>query len=179
VARRPGPVRTGDGFLGLIAESGLADLPGAEVLIVPGGNRAGLTDCLQDADLLRWLREVDAHSRWTCSVCTGSLVLAAAGLLSGRRASTHWRARDALGPWGVTYSPDRVTVDGKYMTSAGVAAGIDMGLALCGELAGRTVGEAIELSMQYDPAPPFGTGDARRCATPERVRIVEEGLRRG
>jgi transcriptional regulator GlxA family with amidase domain len=178
VARQQGVVRTGDGFLGLNADAAISDVDEADILLVPGGHPRGLKSALADVDLLSWIKRIDVKSRWTCSICTGSLILGAAGLLAGRAASTHWRARDVLARFGATYSPDRVTVDGKYMTSAGVSAGIDMGLALCGELAGRDLAEAIELSMQYDPQPPFGTGDPARFATPERIRLIETGLRR-
>ena len=137
----------------------------------------GLTATIPDPEVQAWIKEVDATSRRTCSVCTGSLILGAAGVLDGRKASTHWRAKAALARFGAEYSPERVTIDGKYMTSAGVSAGIDMGLTLCGELVGRDMAEAIELSMQYDPLPPYGTGNAERFATPERVAMIENALR--
>lgn len=178
VAKRAGPVRTGDGFLALHADADITSVRTADILIVPGGHGRGLMTIMPDPAVHTWIREVDATSRWTCSVCTGSIILAAAGVLGGRKASTHWRAKAALGRFGTEYSPARVTKDGKYMTSAGVSAGIDMGLALCGELVGREVAEAIELSMQYDPAPPFGTGDAERFATPDRVQLIENVLRK-
>ena len=177
VGMNAGPVRTGDGMLGLIADAGIDDVRQADIVIVPGGNRRGLTRMVADTRLQAWIRDVDSSSRWTCSVCSGSLILGAAGVLAGRRASTHWRVEAALARFGAVYSPARVTIDGKYMTSAGVSAGIDMGLMLCGELAGREIAEAIELSMHYAPEPPFGTGDPRRFATPERIRIIEEVLR--
>jgi transcriptional regulator GlxA family with amidase domain len=176
VAKQAGPIRTGDGFLALNADFALADLDNMDVLVIPGGHPRGLRAAIADTDLHAWIKAIDQTSRWTCSVCTGSLILGATGLLKGRKASTHWRAKDVLSRFDVTYSPDRVTIDGKYMTSAGVSAGIDMGLTLCGELAGREFGEAIELSMQYDPQPPFGTGDPT-TATPDRVTLIEERLR--
>jgi transcriptional regulator GlxA family with amidase domain len=178
VARQAGPVRTGDGFLALGADAAIGDVHDADVLIIPGGHPRGLKAAIDDAELRSWIKQIDANSRWTCAVCTGSLILGAAGVLSGRKASTHWRAREALARFGVSYSSARVTVDGKYMSSAGVSAGIDMGLALCGELAGREMAEAIELSLQYDPQPPFGTGDPERFATSERIGLIESALRR-
>jgi len=174
VSREAGPVRTGDGFLALNADAQFDDIGEADLLIVPGGNVRGIRAVLGDPATLDWLRVIDATTRWTASVCTGSLFLDAAGLLTGRRASTHWRARAML----ANYSPERVTIDGKYWTSAGVSAGIDLGLLLCAEIAGREVAEAIELSMQYDPQPPFGTGDFTSAATAERVAIIERELRR-
>lgn len=177
VAKKVGPIRTGDGFLALHADADIASVHAADILLVPGGHTRGLAATMPDPEVQAWIREVDATTRRTCSICTGSLILGAAGLLNGRKASTHWRARAALARFGAEYSNERITIDGKYMTSAGVSAGIDMGLALCGELAGRDVAEAIELSMQYDPMPPFGTGDAERFATPERVHLIENVLR--
>lgn len=177
VAKTAGAVRSGDGFLALHADVDIREVREADILIVPGGHRNGLMRTLTDPELLTWIRDIDMKSRWTCSVCTGSLILGAAGVLAGRKASTHWRAKDNLPRFGATYSSARVTIDGKYMTSAGVSAGVDMGLELCGLLAGRDIAEAIELSMQYQPRPPFGTGDAEAFATPERVRLIEEVLR--
>ncbi len=171
VGRRAGPVRTGDGFLALNADTGINDEIEADMLIVPGGNRAGVQREMGEERVLGWMAVLDAVTNRTCSVCTGSLLLGAAGLLEGRRASTHWGARDYLGHFNATYSPERVTEDGKYMTSAGVSAGIDLGLRLCAEIAGREMAEAVQLSMEYDPKPPFDAGDFRR-ATPERLAMV-------
>jgi transcriptional regulator GlxA family with amidase domain len=171
VGRVAGPVRTGDGFLGLVADTGINDEIEADMLIVPGGRRAGVQRELGEERVLGWMAVLDEVTTWTCSVCTGSLLLGAAGLIEGRRASTHWGARDYLGRFGATYSGERVTRDGKYMTSAGVSAGIDLGLTLCAEIAGREMAEAVQLSMEYDPAPPFQAGDYRN-ATPERVAMV-------
>ena len=171
VAREAGPVRTGDRFLALHADAAIADEPGADLLILPGGERGAIRREVGDPALLDWVRRVDQRSRWTASVCTGSLILAAAGLLKGRRASTHWGARDYLPHFGAAYAPERVTVDGKYWTSAGVSAGIDLGLRLCAELAGRETAEAVQLSMEYDPEPPFEAGRFED-APPERLAQV-------
>ena len=171
VGLRAGPVRTGDGFLGLHADTGINDEIEADILIVPGGRRAGVQRELGEERVLGWMAVLDEVTKWTCSVCTGSLILGAAGLIEGRRASTHWGARDYLGHFNATYSAERVTEDGKYLTSAGVSAGIDLGLVLCAEIAGRAMAEAVQLSMEYDPAPPFDAGDFRK-ATPERLAMV-------
>jgi transcriptional regulator GlxA family with amidase domain len=177
VAKAIGPVRTGDGFLALHADADMRSVQAADILIIPGGHRRGLAATIPDPEIQEWVRTVDAGSRWTTSVCTGSLILGAAGVLKGRTASTHWRAREALARHGVQYSAQRVTIDGKYMTSAGVSAGIDMGLTLCGEIAGPEVAEAVQLSMQYDPQPPYGTGDYEKAATADRVALIENVLR--
>jgi len=171
VGRRPGFVTTGDGFLGLSCDTGIEEERTADMLIVPGGRRAGVQSVMGDMALLQWLAATDATTKRTCSVCTGSLILGAAGLLEGRRASTHWGAREYLSPFGATYSSERVTEDGKYMTSAGVSAGIDLGLRLCAEIAGREMAEAVQLSMEYDPEPPFAAGNFKD-ATPERLAMV-------
>ena len=177
VGKTTGPVRTGDGFLALQADSDIASQEYADILIVPGGHRRGLAAVMTDTKIHAWIRLIDAGSQWTTSVCTGALILGAAGVLKGRKASTHWRAKSALARHDVAYSPARVTIDGKYMTSAGVSAGLDMGLTLCADLAGRELAEAIQLSMQYDPQPPFDTGNPIIAATAERVALVETALR--
>ena len=171
VGRRAGLVRTGDDFLSLRADSGIDEESEAFMLIVPGGKGDAVRRELGDEALRLWLAAIDATTRRTCSVCTGSLILGAAGLLKGRRAATHWGAREHLARFGAEYSDERVTRDGKYWTSAGVSAGIDLGLTLCAEIAGRETAEAVQLSMEYDPDPPFSAGNFRE-ATPERVAMV-------
>ena len=171
VGRRAGQVRTGDDFLTLHADSGIDEEAEAGMLIVPGGQRDAVRRELGDEALRAWLKALDAVTTRTCSVCTGSLILGAAGLLEGRRAATHWGARDYLGRFGATYSGERITEDGKYLTSAGVSAGIDLGLALCAEIAGRDMAEAVQLSMEYDPDPPFTAGNFAD-ASPERIALV-------
>ena len=171
VAPAAGPVRTGDGFLALHADAAIAEVAAADMLIVPGGQALAVRAQAQDTALHAWLKTIDEHSRYTCCVCTGSVILAAAGLLNGRRASTHWAASAYLPRLGAIYSAERVTIDGKYVTSAGVSAGIDMGLLLCAELAGADIAEAVQLSMEYDPQPPFDAGN-REHAPPERVALV-------
>jgi transcriptional regulator GlxA family with amidase domain len=176
VGNAKGPVKTGDGFLTFQIDADIDSETTADLLIVPGGGKTGLLKTIADERVLSWIRRVDRSTEWTCSVSTGSLILGAAGLLKGRRASTHWRAKDALAGFGCDYLDARVTTDGKYMTSAGVSAGIDMGLRLCAEISGNDIARAVQLSMQYDPQPPFDTGSLER-ATDECVRFVEGYLR--
>lgn len=173
VGKRQGSVRTGDGFLALHADSATASETEAGMLIVPGGERGAVRRELEDEELRGWIARIDSTSTRTCSVCTGSLILGAAGLLKGRRASTHWAARDYLKHFGAAWSGERVTEDGKYLTSAGVSAGIDLGLRLCAEIAGRETAEAVQLSMEYDPDPPFATGSFE-SVTPERLALVQK-----
>ena len=110
-----------------------------------------------------WLRAADQASTWSTSVCTGSLILAAAGLLAGRRATSHWMALEELGSLGATPVSDRVVFDGKYVTAAGVSAGIDMALTLAGRVSGEETAQAIQLMIEYDPQPPYDAGSPDRA----------------
>ena len=161
VAEHPGPVRDEEGSLIVSARAGLADVPRPDVIVVPGG--PGQASQMQDGAVHAWLRAADQASTWTTSVCTGSLILAAAGLLGGRRATTHWLAADELGQLGATPVRERVVFDGKYVTAAGVSAGIDMGLALAGRIAGDETAQAIQLVIEYDPEPPYDAGSPDRA----------------
>jgi transcriptional regulator GlxA family with amidase domain len=155
-AHSPGPVLNEKGTLRLIADAALSDIQRPDVVVVPGG--PGQNAHMADAALLDWLRAADKHSAWTTSVCTGSLLLAAAGLLRGHRATTHWLAMDKLTVLGAIPTVERVVVDGKYVTAAGVSAGLDMALALAGKLAGQAVAQMIQLALEYDPQPPYQAG---------------------
>jgi len=161
VAEHPGPVRDEEGSLVVSAGAGLADVPRPDVIVVPGG--PGQASQMQDGPVHEWLRAADHASTWTTSVCTGSLILAAAGLLAGRRATTHWLAMDELGQLGATPVGERVVFDGKYVTAAGVSSGIDMGLALAGRIAGDKTAQAIQLVIEYDPEPPYDAGSPDRA----------------
>ena len=161
VAEHSGPIRDEVGSLILSAASSLPDVPHPDVVVVPGG--PGQNDQMQDGPVHEWLRAADQTSTWTTSVCTGSLILAGAGLLAGRRATTHWLAMDELGALGATPVSDRVVSDGKYVTAAGVSSGIDMALTLAGRLAGDDTAQAIQLMIEYDPQPPYDAGSADRA----------------
>jgi transcriptional regulator GlxA family with amidase domain len=156
VGERTGPVRSHDGYLGLQVDASLDQVSTPDVVVVPGG--PGQSDHMADGPVHRWLRAVDQHSTWTTSVCTGSLILASAGLLAGRRATTHWLAMDELTPWQVTPVRERTVIDGKYLTAAGVSAGIDMALTLVGQLHGDRVAQQVQLGIEYDPQPPYQAG---------------------
>ncbi|MGI5379627.1 DJ-1/PfpI family protein [Streptomyces sp. CA-251387] len=161
VAEEAGPVRADSGNLSLIADRTLAEVPSPEVLVVPGG--PGQTPQMENKILLDWIRAADATSTWTTSVCTGSLLLAAAGLLEGRRATSHWLALDELRKFGAEPTGERVVTDGKYVTAAGVSSGIDMGLALLGRIAGDFVAQAVQLGIEYDPQPPYDAGAPQKA----------------
>lgn len=175
-AAQPGPVRSDTGRLALVADAALAELPAPEVVVVPGG--PGQTALMDDAPLLDWLRAADATSTWTTSVCTGSLLLAAAGLLDGRRATSHWLALEELREHGAEPVHERVVVDGKHVTAAGVSAGIDMALTLAAKIAGDDVAKAIQLGIEYDPQPPFDAG-SDRTAPPQLVELLRQASRFG
>ncbi|MEV0524074.1 DJ-1/PfpI family protein [Streptomyces sp. NPDC050439] len=172
VAGRPGPVRNDSGSLTLVADRSFADVPEPDVLVVPGG--PGQSDHMADGALLGWLRSADATSTWTTSVCTGSLLLAAAGLLKGRRATSHWLALAELGRFGAEPTEERVVFDGKYVTAAGVSSGIDMGLALIGRIAGEERAQTVQLLTEYDPQPPYDAGSPHKAP----AHLVE-GFRAG
>lgn len=161
VAERPGPVRNDSGSLALVADRAFADVPDPDILVVPGG--PGQSDSMADETLLGWLRAADATSTWTTSVCTGSLLLAAAGLLGGRRATSHWLALAELERFGVEPTGERVVFDGKYVTAAGVSSGIDMGLALIGRIAGEERAQTVQLLTEYDPQPPYDAGSPQKA----------------
>ncbi|MDT0433148.1 MULTISPECIES: DJ-1/PfpI family protein [Streptomyces] len=161
VAERVGPVRADTGNLALVADRTLAEVPRPDLVVVPGG--PGQTAQMDNDVLLRWLRAADATSTWTTSVCTGSLLLAAAGLLRGRRATSHWLALDSLARFGAEPTSERVVTDGKYVTAAGVSSGIDMGLTLLGRIAGDEHACSVQLLTEYDPQPPYDAGSPEKA----------------
>jgi transcriptional regulator GlxA family with amidase domain len=171
VGERLGEVRTDIGSLGLSVDATLGEVTSPDIVLVPGG--IGQQQHMLDGPVHQWLRAVDQGTTWTTSVCTGSLVLAAAGLLNGRRATSHWVRRDDLARHGAVPTPDRVVFDGKYVTAGGVSAGIDMALTLVDAMAGRELAEAVQCGIEYDPHPPYDAG------SPEKVdpAIVERLLR--
>ena len=160
-AEQPGRISDDERSLHLSAEAALADVPHPDIVVVPGG--PGQNDQMDDGPLHDWLRTADQSTAWTTSVCTGSLILAAVGLLKGRRATSHWLALGELGRHGAVPVVERVVFDGKYVTAAGVSAGIDMGLTLAGRIAGDQTAQAIQLGSEYDPQPPYDAGSPDRA----------------
>jgi transcriptional regulator GlxA family with amidase domain len=171
-AAEAGPVRTDSGFLTLHADYRLADVSQPDVIVVPG-SATHTRRAMEDARILDWLRGAHEKSKWTTSVCSGALILGAAGLLRGKKASTHWVAREYLAALGAEPVAERVVEQGKIITAAGVSAGIDMALHLAARLAGEEQARIIQLIMEYDPQPPFDSGSKEK-ATPE---IVEKAAR--
>jgi transcriptional regulator GlxA family with amidase domain len=169
IAAEPGPKRTENGMLAISADLALNELTEPDVIVVPGG--LGTRALTRDETMLEWLRHAHEHSQWTTSVCTGSLLLAAAGILDGLEATTHWLAFDTLRELGVTPVSRRVVEQGKVITAAGVSAGIDMALTLAARIAGEHQGRAIQLGIEYDPEPPFDSGSPA-TASPEIIALV-------
>jgi len=171
VASNPGPIRT-DGGLTLLSQRSIAEVPAPEILVVPGGS--GSAQLLSDRSVLDWIREAHRSSRWTTSVCSGSLVLGAAGILHDLRATSHWRLIDSLRQYGAEPVDERVVRDGKIITSAGVSAGIDMALTLVGLEWGEAVAKTIQLAIEYDPQPPYDAGSPAKApaAIVERLRAA-------
>src|SRR5919201_2423181 len=174
VAPEAGPKRTDTGTLGLNADLSLADLPDPEIVLLPGGE--GNRPLMREAGVLDWLRAVHRDSTWTTSVCTGALVLGAAGILQGKRATTHWAYLDHLRDLGAHPVAERVVEDGKVITAGGVSAGIDMALTLASQLAGDQAAQAIQLGIEYDPRPPFDSGSPHK-APPEVIEMVRSAER--
>jgi putative intracellular protease/amidase len=161
VSFEPGAVRTDNGMLALHADGALEDTPDPDVLVVPGG--FGTRPLMKDERMLAWIRGAHETTQWTTSVCTGSLLLGAAGLLDGLEATTHWAAMDILSRLGATAVPRRVVEQGKIVTAAGVSSGIDMALLLAGRIAGDMVAQAIQLAIEYDPQPPYNAGSPAKA----------------
>ncbi|MGW5864609.1 DJ-1/PfpI family protein [Streptomyces sp. NPDC055239] len=159
VAEQAGPVLDDTRALSLVATKSLDEVSSPDIVVVPGGPEPDLAN----EAVLGWLRAVDATTTWTTSVCTGSLLLAAAGLLKGRRATSHWLALEQIKQFGVESTGERVVFDGKYVTGAGVSAGIDMGLTLAGKIAGDEHAQTVQLLIEYDPQPPYDAGSPEKA----------------
>lgn len=158
-----GPITADSGVLVVGATHTFAETPNPDVLLIPGGFTS-LQHARDDA-LLDWVRRAHQTSSWTTSVCSGSIILAAAGVLEGKRATSHWMALPALKALGVTpVSDERVVHEGKIVTSAGVSAGIDLALWLAGQIGGEDRAKVIQLSMEYDPQPPFDSGHTSKAS---------------
>ena len=166
------PIKT-HGGLTLIPDTTLADCPRLDVICIPGG--AGVLDLMDDEVVLSFLRTQAETASFVGSICTGSLVLGAAGLLRGKRATTHWAWTDLLAPLGAIPTAGRVVRDGKLMTGGGVTAGIDFALTMVAEIAGRDVAESIQLGLEYAPAPPFDSGSPD-TARPEILAAARERM---
>jgi len=169
----PGILQTDSGAVGLHASASLSDIEAADILVVPGGH--GTRPLMKDEAMLDWVRAIHQTTQWTTSVCTGSLVLAAAGLLDGLDATTHWGQVELLEKHGAHYTAERVVRQGKIVTAAGVSSGIDMALTLAALVAGDDIAKAIQLAIEYDPQPPFDAGSPAK-AGPAIIKLAKEAL---
>ena len=178
VGHTSGEVRSDNGMLGLTVDAAFDEVTEPDVLLVPGG--VGTRDLLGDDAMLDWVRGVHRRTLFTTSVCTGSLVLAAAGLLDGLTATTHWATQDLLGSLGAVYTPQRVVehLPQRIITAAGVSSGIDMALRLVELLIDRQAAEACQLMIEYDPQPPFDSGDLAKASEATRLLALEYFSRR-
>ena len=167
-----GEVRTDTKSLALVADFSIDEITEADVLVVPGGFATRQLE--KNEKLLEWIRAIDATSTFTTSVCTGSMLLAAAGLLDGKRATCHWASLDRLREYGATPTGERVVEQGKIITAAGVSSGIDMALTLASRLAGDEIAQAVQLGIEYDPQPPFDAGsiDKAPAAIVEQLAMI-------
>jgi putative intracellular protease/amidase len=171
VASTAGLVTDHTGRSGLVASASVDDVSGPDVVVVPGG----FGDTELDADVVRWLHRVHPTTTWTTSVCTGSIYLAAAGILQGVDATTHWARKDRLEQLGAHYVPERVVERGRVITAAGVSSGIDMALRLVEHMHVREMAELVQLGIEYDPQPPFDAGSPVK-APPEIVELARGRL---
>jgi putative intracellular protease/amidase len=168
------PYVTDNGMLRVVAEARLEEVPAPEILCVPGGVGARRE---LDGPIVDWIRAAHATTQWTTSVCTGSLLLGAAGVLDGLRATSHWLALERLAEFGASPTGERVVEQGKVVTAAGVSSGIDMALVLAARIAGDDVARAIQLALEYDPQPPFDAGAPAKAPAPI-VDAVRAGVAR-
>lgn len=171
VGHRKGEVRTDNGFLGLTVDNTFDEVEDPDIVLVPGG--VGTRALVHDDGILNWIRTTHETSQFTCSVCTGSLLLAAAGVLRGLRATTHFSARQLLAKYGAEPSDARVVQEGKVITAAGVSSGIDMALRLAEQLTDETTAKALQLMIEYDPQPPHDAGSLPKVDASVIMRVQE------
>lgn len=172
VAKSAGKIMTDSGLV-LNADNALSDISHADILFIPGAGNA--TTLRKYPEILHWIRLIHSKTIWTTSVCTGSLILGAAGILSGVKATTHWAALDRLNIWGAEPIQKRIVESGKIITAAGVSAGIDMALLLAAKISGESVAKTLQLGIEYDPEPPFDAGSPEK-ADSEMVEFLRKKM---
>ena len=171
VWHQPGPIAADSAVLLVGATHSFDETPSPDVILVPGGFTTA--EHARDEKVLDWLRHAHRTATWTTSVCSGSMILAAAGLLEGKRATSHWAAVPLLRTFGaIPVSDERIVVEGDIVTGAGVSAGIDLGLWLAGRIGGEERAKAIQLSMEYDPQPPFDSGHMSKASAATKASAV-------
>ncbi len=172
VALSAGKIQTCSGLI-LNTDYALSDVSQTDILLIPGAGSA--TALREFPEILEWIRLIHAKTTWTTSVCTGSLILGAAGILSGVKATSHWAVLDRLRTWGAKPVEERIVESGKIITAAGVSAGIDMALMLAAKLSGERVAQTLQLAIEYDPQPPFDAGSPKK-ADPELVEALRKRM---
>lgn len=177
VNKTKGEIRVDSKAFGIVVDKALADVPHPDVFVVPGGLE-GTFAAAADEEILAWVREAHAHATLSTSVCTGSLILGAAGILDGKPATTHWAAKAMLENYGVTFTADRVVPHGNIITAAGVSSGIDMALAAVARLFDEDTAKAVQLGIEYDPQPPFDAGSPDK-AGPKIQELALQALTGG
>ena len=178
IGHQHGEVRSNNGMLGMMCDATFDELQHPDAIVFAGG--VGTRSLVADESILTWRREANVHTRFTTSVCTGALVLAAAGLLDGLTATTHWASAELLNKLGASYVPQRVVehLPERIVTAAGVSSGIDMALRLVELLVDREAAQASQLMIEYDPQPPFDTGALGKAGESTRRRALEYVARR-
>ena len=173
VWHEPGPIAADSGALLVGATHSLDETPSPDIVLVPGG--ISTFEHARDEKLLDWVRRADQTSTWTTSVCSGSVILAAAGLLKGRRATSHWLVLPMLKPFGVeTVGDERIVHEGKLVTAAGVSAGIDLAIWLFGQICGEAKAKAVQLAIEYDPQPPFDSGHVSKASAATKATATAQ-----
>lgn len=172
VAKSAGKINTDSGLI-LNADYALSEILDADILFIPGAGNA--TTLRQYPEILDWIRQIHSKTTWTISVCTGSLILGAAGLLANIKATTHWATLDRLSKWGAEPIQERIVESGKIITAAGVSAGIDLALTLAAKISGERVAKSLQLGIEYDPEPPFDAGSPKKAA-PELLEELQKRM---
>ncbi|MBL4578353.1 MAG: DJ-1/PfpI family protein [Flavobacteriales bacterium] len=177
VAEKKGEIKADSNFIHINAKYDIHEIENADILLIPGSTIAFVRE-MKNKKVLKWIRKIDQTTKWTTSVCSGSLILAAAGLLKGKEATSHWKPMNLLKDFGAIPKNERVVKQGKFITAAGVSAGIDMALYLSDKIVGETETKAIQLVIEYDPNPIYDSGSFSK-ATDEVVKMAELKLAKG
>lgn len=176
VAEKSGEIKADSGFIEINARYSIDDINYADILVIPG-SPVGFLNEMKKENVLYWIRELDKQTKWTTSVCTGSIILAATGLLSGLKATSHWKPINLLSDFDAIPTRERVVEQGKYITAAGVSAGIDMALYLSNKIVGDLETKAIQLTIEYDPQPLFNSGNYS-SANKSVIQVADKKLSR-
>jgi putative intracellular protease/amidase len=174
VAEQKGEIKADSGFIDINAKYSIDEVKEADILVIPGST-IGFINELKNKKVLQWVKEIDQTTKWTTSVCTGSTILAAAGLLNGLKATSHWKVINVLKEYGAEPTRERVVEQGKYITAAGVSAGMDMALYIANKIVGEEETKAIQLVIEYDPQPIFDSGNYQK-ADKDIIEMAENKL---